>query len=238
MKFPAQVLTLPLIALAIACGAAQQAPTPPAAPPGTGAAVQPAERPDGQADEIQPSPVLTRQPDQPAGTTPAAGAAGKPQPEAEPQVNGIVSQLTGQERDCLPESVESDQDLMAALLPEDETHFERAMAYQQCLGEDSMVRLQMAATRREGLEPLSEESYRCITRATMGWEDLAPAEKNPSGGPDTAQAMQNALTMMVGIMDAHGILQHGRGMAAEQPGEGPPGKAPSGLRRRRGRRAR
>ena len=86
---------------------------------------------------------------------------------------------------------------MDTLLTEDETHFERAM---QCLGEDSMIRLQMAAARREGLEPLSEESYRCITRATMGWEDLTPAEKNPSGEPDTAQAMQNALTMLVSAM--------------------------------------
>ena len=110
MKFPAQVLTLPIIALAIACGTAQTAPTPPAVTPGAGAAVQPAERPDGQADEIQRSPILTRQPDQPAGTTPAAGAAGKPQPEAEPQVNSIVSQLTGQERDCLHESVQTDQE--------------------------------------------------------------------------------------------------------------------------------
>ena len=53
MKFLAQVLTLPIIALAIACGPAQPAPMPEAALPGARAAVQPAERPNGQADEIQ-----------------------------------------------------------------------------------------------------------------------------------------------------------------------------------------
>ena len=199
-------LMLPLIALAIACSMAQAQPAPTQQPtpvsPGASAAVQPAERPNGQADEIQPSQALTQKPDQAAGTTPgpATGATGKPRPKAEPEVNSIVSQLAGRERDCLPESVQTDQDLMDTLLTEDETHFERAMANQQCLGEDSMIRLQMAATRREGLEPLSEESYRCVTRAAMGWEDLTPAEKKPSDEPDKAQAMQNALTMLVGAM--------------------------------------
>ena len=104
-------LTLPLIALAIACSMAQaqSAPTqqPATALPGAGAAVQPAERPNGQADEIQPTRVLTQQPDQPAGKTPApaTGATEKPQPKAKPPVNSIVSQLTGQERDCLPEAI-------------------------------------------------------------------------------------------------------------------------------------
>ena len=198
-------LMLPLIALAIACSMTQaqpaptQQPTPATVSPDADAAVQPAERPNSQADEIQPTRGLTQQPDQPASTTPAlaTGATEKPQPKAEPRVNSIVSQLTDQERDCLPESIQTDQDLMATLLPEEETHFERAM---QCLGEDSMIRLQMAATRQEGLEPLSEESYRCITRATMGWEDLTPTEEDPSDEPDTAQAMQNALTMLVGAM--------------------------------------